>query len=191
MSEQNFDALRNIEKLFKQKTLLDVAIEVEKFLDFLNIWVFLNWFDGEIVDGPNVGRYWITLTLKYDYKKMPDPMGARILHDVGVKVNYIKDIEMDPIKIQGPEDFRPNSKKPKLEPKKIWFVELKIPRRFIDDVDYNDLEDIDDDVDADTVKDAADDGLDVDDVTKTDQQDTENSDELPAPMPPENTGVQQ
>ena len=139
MPEVNFDAVRNIEKLFKQKTLLDVAIEVEKFLDFMNIYVYPNWFEGELVDGPIVSRYWVTITLRYEYKKMPDPMAARIMHDVGVLVNYKKDVIMEPIKIKGPEDFRPNSKKPKLLPKPIWHVELKIPRRFIDDIDYNDL----------------------------------------------------
>lgn len=166
----DFDSIRNIEKLFKQKTLLDIAIEIEKFFDFMNLYVYPNWFLGELVDGPNVGRYWITLTLKYDYKKMPDPMGARILHDVGVIVNYKKDVEMEPIKIEGPEDFRPNSKKPKLMPKDIWYVEMRIPRRFVDDIDYNDLEDVDDEVDVDDVTDATDHGLDAEDATKTGAQ---------------------
>src|SRR5579863_3903911 len=100
MPEVNFDAVRNIEKLFKQKTLLDVAIEVEKFLDFMNIYVYPNWFEGELVDGPIVSRYWVTITLRYEYKKMPDPMAARIMHDVGVLVNYKKDVIMEPIKIK-------------------------------------------------------------------------------------------
>ena len=164
MSE--FDTIKNIERLFKQKTLLDIALEVEKFLDFMNIYVFPNWLDGELVDGPNVGRYWITVTLRYEYKKMPDPMAARIMHDVGVKVDYKKDIMMEPIKIKNPEDFRPNSKKPKLLPKKIWHVELKIPRRFIDDIDYNDLEEIDDEIDVDDISDAADQGIADDDLAK-------------------------
>jgi hypothetical protein len=157
MSE--FDHVKNIQKMFDQKSLLDVAIEVEKFLDFMNLYVYPNWFAGEIVDGPNVGRYWITLTLRYDFKKMPDPMGARILHDVGVKVNFRQSVEMDPIEVKSPNDFRANSKKPKLEPKKIWYVELKVPRRFIDEIDYNDLEDVEDEVEVDDIADANDKGI--------------------------------
>jgi len=155
----DFDNVKNIQKLFNQKSLLDIAIEVEKFLDYMNIYVYPNWREGEIVDGPNVGRYFITTTLKYDYEKMPDPMGARILHDIGVKVKYTKDVEMDPIKVKSPNDFRPNSKKPKLMPKKIWYIEIKIPRRFIDEIDYTELEDMDDEIDVQDVQDATDSGL--------------------------------
>ena len=181
MAENEFDAIRNIERLFKQKSLLDIAIEVEKFFDDNNIYVYPNWFDGELVDGPNISRYWVTLTLKYAYKKMPDPMGARILHDVGVKVKYIKDIIMQPIKIEKPSDYRPNSKKPKLLPQKVWYIELKIPRRFIDDIDYNELEEIDDEVDIDDIESATDQGLDTqkDSTPKGDSEEEQNqSDEL-------------
>lgn len=164
----DIDTIKNTQKLFKQKSLLNVALEVEKFLDFMNIYVYPSWFDGELVEGPTINRYWITVILRYDLKNMPDPMGARILHDVGVKVNYHKDVIMVPVDIETPNDFRPNSKKPKLEPKQIWHVELKIPRRFIDEIDYNDLEDMDDEVDVDAVSDATDQDMNapVDDTTQ-------------------------
>lgn len=152
----DIDTIKNTQKLFKQKSLLDVALEVEKFLDFMNIYVYPNWFEGELVVGPLVGRYWITVVLCYDFNKMPDPAGARVLHDVGVKCDYKKDVMMVPIKIETPNDFRPNSKKPKLEPKKVWHVELKIPRRFIDEIDFSDLEELDDEVDVNAVSDATD-----------------------------------
>ena len=161
---QEINHAKNTAKLFQQSSLLDVLIEVEGFLDFLDLYVYPNWYLGQVVDGPRISRYWITVTLQYDFKKMPDPMGARVLHDVGVKVHYIKHTTMEPIEIKTPADFRDNSKKPKLEPKKFWLVELKIPRKLIDDLNYNDLEDIDEDdvgadVDIEDVSDAADEGI--------------------------------
>lgn len=155
----DFNKVKNLKKLFDQKSLLDTAIEMEKFLDFLNIYVYPNWDLGEIVDGPNVSRYWVSMVLRYDFKKMPDPMGARVLHDVGVKVDFKEATEMNPVEVETPDDFRPNSKKPKLKPEKVWHVEIKIPRKFIDEIDYSDLESIDDEVDVDDVSDAVDSGI--------------------------------
>lgn len=156
-----YDAVRNLQRLFTQKSILDIALEVIGLLDMMEIFVYAHWIDGEIVDGPNVSRYWVKLTLKYPYKKMPDPMGARVLHDIGVKVNYKKDITMEPIKINSPADFRPQSKKPKLLPDPCWYIELKIPRRFIDEIDYNDIDQYDEDEQ---------DGINMKDVVKATDQ---------------------
>jgi len=154
------DSVKNLEKIFNRKSLLDVAIEIENFLDFSNLYVFPNWYKGEIVDGPNVKRYWVTLTLRYPHKDMPDPMGARVLHDVGVKVDYIKSFDLEPIDVKSESDFRPQTKKPKMKKVPVWHVELKIPRRFLDKIDYNDLNDYDDDeVDIETAIDASEEGM--------------------------------
>ena len=149
----DYDKTKTIQKLFKQRTLLDIAIEIEKFLDFMNIFVFAGWLDGELVDGPNVSRYWITSTWRFEYKNMPDPMAARILHDIGVICNFEKSEIMEPIDVKSPADFKPGTKIPKLRPIPVWHVEIKIPRRFIDDIDYNELDDIDDEVDIDSISD--------------------------------------
>ena len=148
-----FDKDKTIRNLFKQKSLLDIALEIENFLDFMNIFVFEGWLDGELVDGPQVSRYWITSTWRFDYKKMPDPMAARILHDVGVIVNFEKAEVMEPIEVKSPADYRPGTKVPKLRPVPVWHVEIKLPRRFVDDIDYNELDEIDDEVDVDSISD--------------------------------------
>lgn len=155
-SMSSFDKTKTIQKLFKQRSLLDIAIEVEALLDFMNVFVYENWNKGELVDGPHVSRYWITSTWRYDHKNMPDPMAARVLHDVGVIVNFDKSEIMEPIDVKTPQDFRPGTKVPKLRPIPVWHIEIKIPRRFIDDIDYNDLDDLDDEVDVDSIESAAD-----------------------------------
>jgi len=150
------DEIKNIKRLMKQKSLLDIAIEVEDFLDSMNLYVYPNWFSGQIVSGPDISRYWVTIILKYPYVDMPDPAGALVLNKVGVVVKFDKDVEHDPIYVQTPNDYRPGTKKPKLEPKKIWLVTLQIPRRVIDEADIDDLDLVSDDINIDDVVDADD-----------------------------------
>ena len=38
-----------------------------------------NWFKGEIVEGPEIEKYWVTVTLMYPHKLMPTPGAERIL----------------------------------------------------------------------------------------------------------------
>ena len=156
----DFNSIKNLKKLFKQKTLLDVLIEVENFLDFMQLYVYPNWIEGEVVDGPRVSRYWVTLTLRYDYEKLPDPMGARVLHDIGVRVDFQRGYITKSVDVKSPADYVPGTKKPKLKKIDVWHVELKVPRRFIDNIDYNDLDDYDDDIDLDSIEQAKDDGVD-------------------------------
>jgi hypothetical protein len=158
--------MNTLKRLFKQKSLLDVAIQVEGFLDDLNIYAYPNWFDGQIVGGPNISRYWVQILLKYPYKSMPDPNAAKVLAKVGVKCKFIKDTQKVPVKVEDRMDYRPGTKKPKLKEEKIWIIELKIPRRFLDEAELEDLEVVDDEVDVNTVSDAVDQGIDKQTGTK-------------------------
>jgi hypothetical protein len=62
-----------IKRLSDSSSLTDILIQMESFLDELDTYAFKNWFEGEIVDGPNIERHWVSMTLQYDYKQMPDP----------------------------------------------------------------------------------------------------------------------
>lgn len=148
-----------IKRLNDSSSLTDILIQMEDFLDNLDIFAFKNWFEGEVVDGPNVERHWVSMSLKYDYKQMPDPEGGLRLLKYGAEVVFKKQQEED-IEDHKQEDIQsinnqlaqgqdPTSvsmsntiAKPKL--KKVWIVEIKIPRHFIDElVQMNDIEDID------------------------------------------------
>ena len=156
---ENLDSITNIKRLFNRKSLLDVLVQVEKFLDSMNIYVYPNWYEGEIVAGPEIKRYWVTVVLKFDYNSMPDPSGAAVLSQIGVLPKYDKITEKIPVKIQSPDDYRPGTKKPKLEEKDFWYVTLKIPRRVIDEADLDDLEVISNEIDIDDISDADDKGF--------------------------------
>lgn len=163
------------ESLFKRLTgsdsLTDVLIQMEDFMDSLDLYIYKNWFEGEIVQGPDIARYWVSMVLKYPYEMMPDPLGAERLVHHGVKVTYRKDTEEVPVQVRTPEDLDVN-RKPKMTEKKIWFIDIKMPRRFIEELDDSDLEMHDDNemIDVEDISDARDENIDDSDAF-TDQED--------------------
>ena len=129
--------------IFKSKTLLTILLEIEGMLDKLDMYVFENWIEGEVVDGPNVSKYWIDLTLMYKREQMPDPEAITRLTEHNIKVFYKKDVLEQPKKIEDPEDLEVdlsdptapgyNKRRAKTETIPIWLVKLEIPRQFIDE----------------------------------------------------------
>ena len=61
--------------------------------------------------------------------KMPNPVAAQRLHELGCKVKYAKSHIVEPRKIKSPDDYRPNTKKGKLDRKPIWIVEIQMPKK--------------------------------------------------------------
>jgi hypothetical protein len=67
-------------------------------------------------------------------KKRPDPDGARRLVQLGCKVKYEKSEIVEPRKIRSPDDFRPGTKKGKLESRPIWVVTIAMPKKLVFDI---------------------------------------------------------
>lgn len=134
-----------ISKLNQSTGLTNVLIQVEDWFDSLDLYAFKNWFEGEIVEGPDVDRYWITIILQYDYNKMPDPQGAIRLINHGAKVGYKKmekECTVDPNKVDvtavddklndwdQPNPQQNNQRTIPTYP--VWLVKVIVPRKFID-----------------------------------------------------------
>jgi len=129
--------------IFKSKTLLTILLEIEGMLDKLDMYVFENWIEGEVIDGPNVSKYWIDITLMYKLEQMPDPEAITRLTEHNIKVFYKKDVLEQPMKIESPDDLETdlqdpdspgyNKRRAKIETIPIWLVKLEIPRQFIDE----------------------------------------------------------
>jgi len=173
-------------RLSDSDSLTDVLIQMEDFMDSLDLYVFKNWFDGEIVDGPHIRRYWVSMTLKYAYEKMPDPAGGERLLQHGAKVMFRKAKEEVAVEVEEPSDLQPNNK-PQMKEEIIWLVDVQIPRRFIEELDDSDLEmHVDDDaVDVEDVSDARDEDIDDEDAFTEEGADSEGQD---APEEDEDTG---
>ena len=177
-----------IKRLSDSASLTDILIQMESFLDDLDIYVFKNWFEGEIADGPTIERHWVSMILKYPYDKMPDPEGGIRLIKYGAIVSFARSREED-TKDHKDRDIRDiNSryaygnmndaqnaiarKAPQL--KDIWLVSIKIPRHFIDELQQMSSE-LDDNVDAEHVQAAKDADLQAKDAYSSDGQDADNA----------------
>lgn len=123
------DVIRNIDDLYENNTSLAVLKDFERVIDELDMYVYKNWEDGELAYGPQVDRHWITAGFMWPQDKMPDPVGAKRLLDLGCKVKYEKSHIVEPRKIRSPDDFRPGTKKGKLDRNPIWIVEIQMPKK--------------------------------------------------------------
>lgn len=128
--------INEAEKSFRQlnaQNMQGTLIQFEDFLDSSHLYAFRNWIDGAVWDGPNVKRYWISVTLKYPYDKMPEPKGGMRLVNMGAYITYTLSSEKVPATVDGPDDLDPITRKPKEEEVDIWLIEICVPRRFVQD----------------------------------------------------------
>lgn len=128
------DIIQNVESIYESNTAFNVLKDFEKVLDELDIYVYKNWEDGELVSGPKIDRHWITCSFMWPKKDMPDPMGGKRLLDYDCKVSYAKDTLIVPRKITKPDDIRPGTKKGKLDRQPVWIVEIQMPKKLIIDI---------------------------------------------------------
>ena len=128
------DIIKNIENIYDSNTAFEVLKDFERVLDELDIYVYANWGDGELADGPKIERHWVTCAFMWPHDKMPDPMGGKRLLDYDCKVKYIKTQLVKPRKIRKPDDIRPGTKKGKLDLHPIWIVEIQMPKSLIADI---------------------------------------------------------
>jgi hypothetical protein len=143
-----------IVKLTSQPNLIDIMVDIEDYLDNSNLYVFDNWIKGVLVRGPLVRKYWIELTLKYEYKMMPDPEGGLRLTPHGTIVKYEKAQELRPEPIRSPSDYEPGTHKPRMKPHDVWLVHMCIPRRFVEAVNQDMLDQYDEEAyDTETAED--------------------------------------
>lgn len=143
-----------IVRLSDNTDLVDIMISIENYLDINDMYAFKNWINGEIVDGPFVKKYWVRVTLKWDYKDMPDPSACSRLLKHGTKIKYRKAVEEVPVEIKSPDDYQPGTKKPKMKKEKVWLVDLLIPRKFVENINTEVMDLYDEDVDLDVADDA-------------------------------------
>ena len=128
------DVIKNLQTLSENNSAFKVLKDFERVIDELDIYVFKNWEDGEIIAGPDVNRYDVKCKLMWDRSKMPDPEGGKRLTDYGCEVVYAKEEILIPRKIKEPGDFRPGTKKGKIDAHPIWTVTITMPKKLMQDV---------------------------------------------------------
>ena len=128
------DVIKNIQTLSSNDTAFRILKDFERVLDELDIYVFANWEDGELISGPEVNRYSVTCQFMWPRENMPDPDGGARLLDYGCKVIYKKDNLMVPRKVYDPDDFRPGTKKGKIDAHPVWIVSITVPKKLMQDM---------------------------------------------------------
>jgi len=143
------DIIRNVQSLYAVGPTLTILKDFERVLDELDVYVFQNWEEGELLSGPVDSRHFVTCSFMWPADKMPDPTGGKRLLDRGCKVTYAKDELLKPREIKSPEDYRPGTTKGKIDAHDIWVVEIKMPKELIgnfkhgkDEIDSQDESDM-------------------------------------------------
>ena len=121
------DILKNIETIYGNDNAFAIIKDFERVLDELDLYVYDNWKDGELIEGPIMTKHYVSCKFMWPMKQMPDPMGGKRLLDYDCKVTYKKDQLIAPRKIVEPDDVRPGTKKGKLDTMPIWIVEITMP----------------------------------------------------------------
>jgi hypothetical protein len=128
------EVIKNVETIYSNNSSLSVLKDFERVLDEMDMYVYKNWEDGELANGPVVERHWITASFMWPKEKMPDPMAAKRLLDYGCKVRYKQSHLIEPRQVKTPDDLRPGTKKGKLDRKPIWLVEIQMPKKLASDI---------------------------------------------------------
>ena len=108
----------------------------------MDIYVYKNWEDGELAEGPKIDRHWVTAKFMWPKNKMPDPEGGKRLLDYDCKIGYAKSSLLKPRKILEPEDVRQGTRFGKLDRHPIWIVEIKMPKKLLADMYGAEFDDI-------------------------------------------------
>ena len=139
---------------------MSILLDFERVLDEIDIYAFKNWELGELVQGPDLGRYTCTCIFMWPYKLMPDPHAVKRLLAIGCKVNYGKGELKVPIQPKNYDDFIQGTMYPKSVERKVWFVKIEIPLDLMDDIKEGSIDLADQSIDLEELDGAYDDDLD-------------------------------
>ena len=149
---------------------MSVLLDFERVLDDCDLYAFKNWECGELVQGPNIGRYTVNCTFMWPCKLMPDPRGAKRLHSIGCRVKFYKTKVKVPIKVTSPEDFVQGTMYPKMVERKVWLVNIEIPLELMDSIKTGSIDLEDQTIDLKEIDDAYDEDLEKENTKENEQQ---------------------
>jgi len=153
---------QNIQDIYLSEGSLLTLLDFERVLDELDLYAFKNWQIGELVSGPDIGKYRVTCIFMWPENLMPDPRGGRRLLPFDCEVKYKKTNMQVPMKIEDPSDYRPGTKKARLVEKKIWLVQISMPKALMSDIRTGSVELEDEEIDLEDLDQAYEQDLDQD-----------------------------
>lgn len=160
--EDYWQVAQNIQDIYLSEGSLLTLLDFERVLDELDLYAFKNWQIGELVAGPDIGKYRVTCIFMWPEHLMPDPRGGRRLLPFDCEVKYKKTNMQVPMKVEDPSDYRPGTKKARLVEKKIWLVQISMPKALMSDIRTGSVELEDEEIDLEDLDSAYEQDLDQD-----------------------------
>lgn len=171
------DTIKNV---YMSDGSMSTLLDYERVLDEADVYAFKNWKHGELVQGPNVGRYSCKCVFMWPYKLMPDPRAALRLINIGCRVTYGKGEVEVPVEVKDYDDFNPGTRYPKMHKRKVWFVEVVVPVDLMDDIKEGTIDLADQTIDLSEIDDAYNEDLDNIEQTEAQQGADAGMGEMPA-----------
>jgi len=171
----------NIRDIYMSEGSLLSLLDFERVLDELDLYAFKNWAIGELVQGPDIGKYRVGCIFMWPEKLMPDPRGAKRLLPFDCEVRYKKTNMKIPVKIEDPSDFRPGTHKAKIVEKKVWLVEIVMPKALMSDIRTGSVELEDQDIDLEDLDSAYEQDLDQESFQTDNNAQKQNAQQLQQP----------
>lgn len=150
---------------------MSILLDFERVLDEIDVYAFKNWLLGELVQGPDMGRYTVTCTFMWPYKLMPDPNAVKRLLAIGCKVDYKKGKLKVPVEVKNYDDLIGGTNYPKSVEREVWFVRIEIPIDLMDDIKEGSIDLADQTIDLEEIDSAYEDDLDKEGTKQEDELD--------------------
>lgn len=148
---------------------MSTLLDFERVLDEADLYAFKNWILGELVQGPDSGRYTVKCVFMWPYKLMPDPNGAKRLAQIGCNLRFAKSKIKVPIEVKDYDDFVQGTRYPKMVEKKIWFVEIEIPKDLMNEIKEGSIDLADQTIDLEDIDEAYEDDLDKENTQQNEE----------------------
>lgn len=154
----------SIKGVFTSDGTMSTLLDFERVLDEADLYAYKNWLLGELVQGPDIGKYNVTCVFMWPYKLMPDPRGAKRLATIGCDVAFAKSRIKVPVEVKNYEDFVQGTRYPKMEERPVWFVQVRMPKELMNDIKEGSIDLADQTIDLEEIDNAYEDDLDKQDA---------------------------
>lgn len=162
--------ISTIKGIYTSDGSMSTLLDFERVLDNSDLYAFKNWELGELVQGPNVGRYSVTCVFMWPYDLMPDPRGGKRLVAIGCDVEFAKSKVKVPVEVKDYEDYVPGTRYPRAIERKVWFVKITIPIELMDDIKEGSIDLADQTIDLKELDDAYNKDLDKQGIEQKDNE---------------------
>jgi hypothetical protein len=172
--------VNNIKGIYTSDGSMNILLDFERVLDESDVYAFKNWEIGELVQGPDVGRYSVSCIFMWPYKLMPNPKGGLRLTNIGCKIKFKKTKIEVPVEVKDYDDYVPGTRYPKMSEREVWLVYIEIPSQLLDDIKEGSVDLAGKTIDLDELDDSYDKDLDKDGTTQQEENQMQ-----PNGMPPQ------